>query len=277
MVVFDGAARSPAYFFNEKVMCGLGTGIGESGVLHPAGRTRALAALKRFAMLAVDMGVSPLTAVATAAVREASDGAEFRAEVEAETGIRLWVVDGREEARLSAQGVMLGWPGAAGVICDIGGASMELATIGDGRIGKRVTTPLGPLRLQGLGGKDTDSARKARLAEIDRALSTALDEVGTGHGRLFLVGGSWRAIARLDMERRGYPLRVLHEYLVTSRRCAPLPASGRNGWRWCPSRWRCSSGWSPGWTRPTSPCRATASARGCCTSRCPSACATAIR
>ena len=42
MVVFDGAARSPAYFFNEKVMCGLGAGMAETGRLNPEGRDRAL-------------------------------------------------------------------------------------------------------------------------------------------------------------------------------------------------------------------------------------------
>ncbi len=219
MVVFDGAARSPAYFFNEKVMCGLGTGIAELGHLHPEGRARALAAMRRFAKLARGMDVSPLTAVATAAVREASDGPDFRAEVEAATGIRLWVVDGREEARLSAQGVLLGWPDAAGLICDIGGASMELAMIGEGRIGRRVTSPLGPLRLQ-----DVDGGRKGRRAEIDAALDVLLDEVGPSHERLFLVGGSWRAIARLDMERRDYPLRVQHEYRMTAEGIADTAA-----------------------------------------------------
>ncbi len=219
MVVFDGAARSPAYFFNEKVMCGLGAGIAETGVLSPEGRVRALAALKRFRLLASGMGVAPLTAVATAAVREASDGQQFRAEVEDATGIRLWVVDGPEEARLSAQGVLLGWPGAEGLVCDIGGASMELAMIGDGQIGRRVTSPLGPLRLQNL-----DGGRKGRRAEIERAVAALTKRVGIAHERMFLVGGSWRAIARLDMERRGYPLRVLHEYAMSPEQIAETAA-----------------------------------------------------
>jgi len=52
MVVFDGAARSPAYFYNEKVMCALGAGLSETGRLNPQGRERALAALNRFQHLA---------------------------------------------------------------------------------------------------------------------------------------------------------------------------------------------------------------------------------
>jgi exopolyphosphatase/guanosine-5'-triphosphate,3'-diphosphate pyrophosphatase len=76
MVVFDGAARSPAYFYNEKIMCGLGKGLAETGRLNPEGRRRALAALKRFALLAEGMGADKLTVVATAAAREARDGPE---------------------------------------------------------------------------------------------------------------------------------------------------------------------------------------------------------
>ena len=210
LVVFDGAARSPAYFYNEKVMCGLGTGLGETGRLHPEGRARALSALKRFALLGDAMGIRPLTAVATAAVRDAEDGPAFREEVERATGIRLWVVDGEEEARLSAQGVLLGWPEAQGVICDIGGSSMEVAELGEGRVGRRQTSALGPLALQRVKG-----GRRERRAVIEATLAGLLEAVGGGGRQLYLVGGSWRAIARLDMARRGYPLAVLHEYRMS--------------------------------------------------------------
>ncbi len=207
LVVFDGAARSPAYFYNEKIMAGLGQGLAETGHLNPLGRARALSALKRFAQIAKGMSLPPLTCVATAAVREASDGADFRRDVERETGLKLWVVDGAEEARLSAQGVLLGWPEAQGLVCDIGGNSMELAELKDGQVGRRVTSPLGPFRLQQVkGGK---SGLIDYIRNIVEGLAT---EMGTHHERIYLVGGSWRAIARLDMERRNYPMTVLHEY-----------------------------------------------------------------
>ena len=89
LVVFDGAARSPAYFFNEKVMCALGAGLAETGKLNPEGRTRALSALRRFCSITKGIGLPDLTAVATAAVREASDGPEFVAQVFEETEKRL--------------------------------------------------------------------------------------------------------------------------------------------------------------------------------------------
>ncbi len=211
MVVFDGAARSPAYFFNEKVMAGLGAGLAETGCLNPSGRDRAMAALKRFQHLADAMGISPLTAVATAAVREAEDGPAFREKVLNETGLKLFVVDGEEEARLSAQGVLLGWPDAYGLVCDIGGSSMELAELRNGKVGKCISSKLGPQRLKTIKGK---KALRAHLKENVAALAA---EMGPQHDRLFLVGGSWRAIARIDMDRRGYPLAVLHEYRMSRK------------------------------------------------------------
>lgn len=212
LVVFDGAARSPAYFYNEKIMCALGAGLSESGILNPTGRTRALAALHRFQHLARGMGLDGLTAVATAAVREASDGAAFCAQVLAETGLHIHVIDGTEEARLSAQGVLLGWPGSYGLVCDIGGSSMELAEINHDTVGRRVTSALGPLKLRDLKG-----GKKGRKAYIDATLDELQTQMGAQKNRLFLVGGSWRAIARIDMERRGYPLKVLHEYRMTAK------------------------------------------------------------
>ena len=212
MVVFDGAARSPAYFYNEKIMCGLGKGFVETGRLHPEGRARALAALKRFALLAKGMDIQTLTVVATAATREAEDGPEFQRQVLAETGLKLWVIDGDEEARLSAQGVLLGWPDAKGIVCDMGGSSMELARIGGGKVGKRLTTPLGPFRLQ-----QVDGGPKKLATHIARILKDAQDQLKSEGERIYLVGGSWRVIARMDMERRSYPLTVLHEYRMTER------------------------------------------------------------
>ena len=211
LVVFDGIARSPAYFYNEKVLCGLGAGLGATGRLSPEGWARALAALRRFAALAARMELSGLIAVATAAVREASDGPAFCDQVERETGLQLYVASGSEEARLAAKGVLLGWPGADGFVCDMGGASMELARLAGGEILACATSPLGPLLLADI----PDAGRRAKaIRKGVKVLSKAVPAPGR---QLFLVGGSWRSIARLDMERIGYPLRVLHGY------APPLP------------------------------------------------------
>jgi len=212
LVVFDGAARSPAYFYNEKIMCGLGAGLPETGNLNPRGRERALAAIKRFQLLAEDMGIAPLTAVATAAVRDAGDGADFCADVLQQTGLKIYVIDGAEEARLTSQGVLLGWPTANGLVCDIGGSSMELAEVSNGQVGRCITSALGPLKLTNIKG-----GKKGLKQHINDVLDEMHSKIPVEKQRLFLVGGSWRAIAKLDMLRRGYPLAVLHEYRMTPK------------------------------------------------------------
>ena len=76
----------------------------------------------------------------------------------------------------------------------------------------RVTSPLGPLKL-----RDIKGGRRARKAHIKQTMEELRDRLGPQRDRLFLVGGSWRAFARLDMLRRGYPLNVLHEYRMTTK------------------------------------------------------------
>jgi len=207
LVVFDGMSRSPAYFYNEKVLCGLGRGLSETGRLNPEGRIRALVALQRFATLTQEMGAK-ISGVATAAVRDATDGPEFVEEVRRETGMELRVASGVEEARLSARGILLGWPDADGLVCDMGGASMELARVRNGAIGAAATSPLGPLRLAEFQG-DLDAYIRNEVKKLYKA-------AGGKAERLYLVGGSWRALARLDMVRRDYPFHVLHEYRLSA-------------------------------------------------------------
>ncbi len=209
LVIFEGATRAPAYFYNEKVACGLGAGLQETGRLDPEGKLRAMNALKRFVMLAEAMHVGTLDAVATAAVRDAEDGPEFRNELERETGLPIRVASGEDEARLAAQGVVLGSPNANGVVADMGGASLEFCPVTEGVIGRGATTPLGPLRLSktGLEGEKLD-------AYIDKTLHDCPILAENKGCKLYVVGGSWRAMARANMIRAGYPLNVLHGYTL---------------------------------------------------------------
>ncbi|MFQ3355926.1 MAG: exopolyphosphatase/guanosine-5'-triphosphate,3'-diphosphate pyrophosphatase [Paracoccaceae bacterium] len=212
MVVFDGAARSPSYFFNENIFCGLGDDMDSSGNLGKASKERAFLALSRFSLVAKAMEISPVLCIATAAIRDANDGVEFCNEVFLRTGLELKILSGIEEAKLSAQGVFLGWPEATGIMCDIGGSSLELAEIGDGLVGQCSSFPLGPLKLMNL----TDDQETIQ-STIDKNFYENQKLLITKGKDLFLVGGSWRAIARLDMERQNYPLRVLHEYKMTQQ------------------------------------------------------------
>ncbi len=87
-----------------------------------------------------------------------------------------------------------------------------------GKAGERVSFPLGVLRLAALRAKGE--------AAFDKQVARAIDKAGwAGRGRglpFFLVGGSWRALARLDMELTGYPLPIIHGYEMNAETVARL-------------------------------------------------------
>ena len=220
LVVFErlGAAVFP--LFNEKVMCGLGRGIASTGSLNPEGVALALVNLRRFVAFARAIAVHHLAVLATAAVRDASDGEAFAAEVERQCRVRVKIIDGAEEARLSAVGVLAGIPDADGIVADLGGGSVELVRVGPGpssaggtgQIDEGISLPLGPLRLAEFGD------RAKGLSEIiERALAGASVLRAAAGKRLYLVGGAARAIARLHMEHSQYPLHIIHRYTISRR------------------------------------------------------------
>jgi exopolyphosphatase / guanosine-5'-triphosphate,3'-diphosphate pyrophosphatase len=208
LVVYDGPRRAPAVLFNEKVSAGLGRGLGNGAALDPKAADQALRALSRFRAVAEAMGVESIRTVATAAVRDASDGTAFIRRIEA-LGLAVELLSGDQEARASGYGVISAFPHADGIVGDLGGGSLELVRVRDGSVHESVSLPLGVLRLVAL--------KKGR-GVLDRHVRKLLAKAGwkgIEPGLPFwLVGGSWRALARLHMHLTDYPLPVLHGYAM---------------------------------------------------------------
>lgn len=219
MVVYEDGRRCPAMLFNEKALCGLGAQLEQTGRLDPKGMQRALYALERFMALAPGLKVGALVGVATAALREAEDGSAFRDEIEQRTGIRLRIVSGEEEARLSAQGVLFGDPKAHGLVVDLGGASVEFCPLDAGVPLDGVTTPLGPQRLKTT-GRDSYLVK----ALIDESLAPLADRFRDQSSRINLVGGAWRALGRVQLHLSKHPLNILHEYTFEAEAARNLVA-----------------------------------------------------
>lgn len=210
LVVYERLSRSPTQLFNEKALCGLGRGVSASGKLEQEAVDQALASIRRFAALIEQMRVGRVDVLATAAVREAGNGAEFIAAVEAITGVAPTILTGREEARLSALGVISGIRNPDGICGDLGGGSLELVEVRSNEIGSGETFPLGGLALEGASGGDRGKAEKI----ASKALS---DSKVLAHGKrrpFYAIGGTWRSLARLHMQQTGYPLRVMHHYTI---------------------------------------------------------------
>jgi exopolyphosphatase/guanosine-5'-triphosphate,3'-diphosphate pyrophosphatase len=213
LVVYEGAVRAATPLFNEKVLCGLGRSVATTGALGKESVERALEALRRFRAIARILKVKNLRAIATAAVRDASDRGEFIAMAERACGTRIEVLSGEKEAALAAQGIRMGFMHVDGLAGDLGGGSLEIIDICGDRLDDASTLPLGGLRLIDHTG---DRIEKA-LPFVDEHVAR-VNWLAKGRGRPFYaVGGTWRALAKLHMEQVGYPLRIMHGYAIQTR------------------------------------------------------------
>ncbi|WP_245214167.1 Ppx/GppA family phosphatase [Roseomonas indoligenes] len=227
LVIFEGRGRNPVTIFNEKAVLGLGRGLHATGKLNAQAVEGALTIMGRYIAIARAMHADPVEVLATAAMRDAANGPAFAEALRARMpGVPLRILSGEEEAAMSAEGLLLGVPGADGILGDIGGGSLELVDLSAGRPTRSVSLPLGVIRLAERSGGDPGRARSI----ADEALS-AVPWLERGQGRdLYLVGGAWRALAKVHMTQVGYPLSIVHHYVLRREEardlCAAVIAAG---------------------------------------------------
>ena len=209
LVVYSGSRRAPEVFLNEKVSARLGRDLSTSGQMPRKAMDHALTALARFATLLADMEVEDVQTVATAAAREAENGAEFLERVRA-LGLSPRLLSGKEEALASAHGVLGAFPNARGTVADLGGGSLELVMIEDGACREAVSLPLGTLRLPALRGLGPEGFQASVERELGRAGWAAKHP-----GPLYMVGGTWRALAAFAMREAKYPLTDPHGFRLS--------------------------------------------------------------
>src|ERR1700677_1235323 len=127
LLIYDQLGRAPMPRFNEKSLCRLAEGLAETGAIAPDHFRRAVEAVRRFRAIADAMGVSRIDAVATEAMRRASNGPKLAAAIEAESGLKVRILSGSEEARFATLGVISGFFRPVGTVGDRGGGSLEAA------------------------------------------------------------------------------------------------------------------------------------------------------
>jgi exopolyphosphatase/guanosine-5'-triphosphate,3'-diphosphate pyrophosphatase len=209
LVLYRIEGRAVWTMFNEKILAGLGRDLAATGRLSPDGVEAAMAALRRFAALVEAAGPERVFPVATAAARDADDGADFCRRVRSETGLDLRVLSGAEEARYSALGVLAGAPDSKGLVGDLGGASLELVRLENGAPGDGVTLPLGPFSF-----KERFDEERIR-EQVARRLKPHVERLRTPV--FHAVGGAWRNLALLAMRMSGYPLEIVHQFELSRR------------------------------------------------------------
>ncbi len=215
LVIYKAMDRVPIPVFNEKVLCKLGEDLEKTGNLSEAGCQIAIDNIARFTELMKRMQLSEVHVVATAALRDAANGNEFAEELERRFNLEINILSGESEAILSALGVLSAFPGLDGIIGDLGGGSLELINVENGKIQDRASLSLGSLRLRPFQDCDPSSLMPMIKNELSRVAWISK----SNERPIFIVGGSWRNLARMHMSANKYPLPIIHGYKIT---CLPF-------------------------------------------------------
>ena len=224
LVVYDQLGRAPLPRFNEKSLCRLGEGLAETGAIHPDNFRRTIEATRRFAAIAEAMHVGELEVTATEAIRRASNGPALAAAIEAESGLKVRVLAGTEEAYYSTLGVISGFFRPIGSVGDMGGGSLEVALALDDHVGEvSVSLPLGALPVEAMLALGREEAKR----EVDERLRAGLP-LTLAKPTFYAVGGGWRALAKAHMTSVAAPVRVTHGYAIAA---AEARAFAKSIWR----------------------------------------------
>jgi exopolyphosphatase / guanosine-5'-triphosphate,3'-diphosphate pyrophosphatase len=210
LLVYDQLGRAPMPRFNEKSLARLAEGLPETGAIAPDHFRRAVEAVRRFRAIAEAMGVGRIDAVATEAMRRASNGPKLAQAIEAESGLKVRILSGGEEARFATLGVISGFFRPVGAVGDMGGGSLEVAEAIDDRVGDRwASLPLGALPVEAMLSAGVSAAKRQIDEILRRSLPRAL-----ARPVFYAVGGGWRALAKAHMEAGGAPVKVVHGYTL---------------------------------------------------------------
>jgi exopolyphosphatase / guanosine-5'-triphosphate,3'-diphosphate pyrophosphatase len=189
----------------------LAAGLARTGRLDDQAIDRAMLALGRMREVCRRRGVKRIAAVATAAVREAANGAEFARRVQDELDIPLRVIDADTEAALSYRSVAHHFrlAGARTLVADIGGGSLELIGAIDGLVELTRSLPLGAVRLTELhlhGKRDARRAIELLRTQVRKQLKKALRQREWTAAAVIGSGGTFTTLGRMAIGRRGLPI-----------------------------------------------------------------------
>ena len=203
----------------EKAYARLGHGVLETGRLSDEAMDAAVVALDRMVRIARERQVAHVRAVATAAVRLATNGEEFVARVRRETGLEIEVISGEDEGRLALLSAADGLAIAGELtVVDIGGGSVEIVRGSGSAVDFVVSMPLGVVVLADrFGGEDPLSAATCDrlVAHVRETLAPALPDTRTPR-LLAGSGGTVTTVATMVAARRGMSSTDVHGLEVSA-------------------------------------------------------------
>jgi exopolyphosphatase/guanosine-5'-triphosphate,3'-diphosphate pyrophosphatase len=215
-----GDARSPLRLVRD---------VARRGNLTEETIQRTLRIVRGFVAVANGAGAERTIAVATAAVREASNGDELIDRARAELGVTVTIAGSEEEARFGFLGAVHGLPIEHGIVLDVGGGSLQLIHFRDRRLERSWSLKLGALRLSDRFLKTDPPSRgdmRALKAHVYEMLEAAgIRPLGPDE-RLIGTGGTVRNLAKVDRRMLGdYPISRLHGYVLDRTRLDAVSGS----------------------------------------------------
>ncbi|MEP6462820.1 MAG: Ppx/GppA phosphatase family protein [Frankiaceae bacterium] len=175
-----------------------------NGSLPTSGATALVDAVRNAGAVAQGMGVEDFLAFATSAVRDATNGEQVLDRIRDETGVKLEIMSGQEEARLTFLAVRrwFGWGAGRLLVFDIGGGSLEVAAGSEEQPDVAVSLPLGAGRLtrDWLSGDRPDpKALRDLRKHVRKELAKCAAEFSAGGepDRVVATSKTFRSLARI--------------------------------------------------------------------------------
>ena len=204
-VIFDRYGRYPYPLFNERITCRLGDGVQKTKKLKKERIEQSLETIMRFSNIINEAGLEKVLVIGTAALRQAENSDAFIKPAEEILNTKIRILSGIEEADLVARGLVFNIPLANGIIADLGGGSLELIKVQNG---KKI---------------ETISLNYGHLIEIDekkfkKIIKKLNWENGLDDQFFYGVGGSFRALGLVFKHKNKYPLDILHGLNISSKK-----------------------------------------------------------
>lgn len=191
--------------------------MGHDGILHSKDIISIVPILTHYAMLCQSLAVTTVRAVATAAVRNAANTADIVRVLEEQTGLRIEVLSGFEEARFGYLGVINAMDIRDGMIIDIGGGSTEVSLVKDRELVHSVSFPFGAVnttRRYMKGPNLTDQEITDIRQMVLEAIASQPWITNSPDLPMVGLGGTIRTLGKMSRKRNKYPLQLAHNYVM---------------------------------------------------------------
>lgn len=211
----DGTAKP---YGQLGMLAKLGEGLDLTGYLGNEPMSRTIDALRLCRETASLESMKHVLLIGTSPVREASNREEFLERVQGDTGLKMRVLTGNEEALYALLGASRSVGEPTAIYFDLGGGSLDLAYMEKFRVKRVISLGLGALKLTSTyAGKDGRFSKKDRASMRKKILQSlpSRRELGLQKETVLVgTGGTVRALARFQQDSEEYPLNKIHNYAV---------------------------------------------------------------